>query len=344
MEKGELEKLYQEAYKRLKEAKNVLVVGHISPDTDALSSVAVILELAVSLGIKARGFASQKALDVYRYIPHEDKILSEEPSNLLAFDLIVILDCGAMSRTGLERRLRPIIEAAKQGVISKRPFLIEFDHHEHLESYCDIEIRLPEKASTTEVLHGFLKANGLEANKVMASCILYGLASDTGNFLHDNSSSEVLSISSEMLLRGASFQGVVNNLVANKSFLSLKVWGLALESIYYQPESGLIVAALTRKSLAGIVPTPDDFPEISDISGDIVSFLASLDGVRAAMILREDHHGVKGSLRTNDPEIDVAKIANLWRGGGHKKAAGFFVPGYLERKDDGHWVVIKKKA
>jgi len=70
----------------------------------------------------------------------------------------------------------------------KRPYLIEFDHHQPQEAYADLEIRLPDKASTTEIIYHFLQANNLPISKLLANCILIGLMTDTGHFLHANSS------------------------------------------------------------------------------------------------------------------------------------------------------------
>jgi phosphoesterase RecJ-like protein len=47
---------------------------------------------------------------------------------------------------------------------------------------------------------------------------------------------------------------------------------------------------------------------------------------------------VKASLRTLDDATDVAAIARQFGGGGHVKAAGFAVPGKLEKET--RWRVI----
>jgi phosphoesterase RecJ-like protein len=60
-----------------------------------------------------------------------------------------------------------------------------------------------------------------------------------------------------------------------------------------------------------------------------------------ALLLREENGRVKGSLRTNYDEVNVAKIAQNWGGGGHKKASGFSLPGRLARTEKG-WKVIKE--
>ena len=329
----------QLVYEKIKNAKRLLLIGHISPDADALASMGAMLEVADSLGIPAYAYADNKPPLAYSFIAHEDRVTGEAPSDLRIFDVILTLDCGSISRTGLEARLRTLIKAAAEGRVNGRPYMIEFDHHLPQESYADLEIRLPDKASTTEVIYHFLQANNLAISKVLADCILIGLMTDTGHFLHANSSREAIAVASEMLLRGASLPKIIDHTVNNKSFFALKIWGRALENMRFNAATGLVSSALTASELAELLP-PDRPASAFDLFGDIVSFLSALSGVRVALLLREENGRVKGSLRTNDNNIDVAKIAQGWGGGGHKKAAGFSLAGKLAATESG-WKVVK---
>ncbi|HBA36816.1 TPA: hypothetical protein DCZ15_02975 [Candidatus Falkowbacteria bacterium] len=328
----------QTAYTRIKLAKRVLLVGHVSPDADALASISAMAEIADGFGAEVSAYAGQKPDNYYDFIPRNNLVSTAEPVDLKVFDLILILDCGSIARTGLEKRLRALIKAEQDGHIARRPYLMEFDHHEPSETYADLEIRLSNKASTTEIIYNFLKVNGLEISKTLAHCILIGLMTDTGHFLHANASREAMAIASEMLLRGASLPKIVNNTVHNKSFSSLKIWGRALENLCLNEDTGLAVSALTSAEIKTLL-SPGNAELDADLFGDIVSFLSSLSGVRVALFLREENDRVKGSLRTNDEKIDVAKIAQKWGGGGHKKAAGFSLAGRLQKTDTG-WKVI----
>lgn len=330
----------QSVYVRLKTAKRVLLIGHISPDADALASLGAMLEVARILGRETYAYADNKPADLYSFIPHEDLIQGEPPADLRIFDVILVLDCGSISRTALEARLRTLLKAAETGQLAKRPYIIEFDHHQPQEAYADLEIRLPDKASTTEIIYHFLRANGLEISKPLADCILIGLMTDTGHFLHANSSREAIAIASEMLLRGASLPKIIDHTVNNKSFSTLKIWGRALDNMHFNPETGFIFSALTADELADLSYGDADLSPTLDLFGDIVSFLSAFSGVRIALLLREEGGRVKGSLRTNDNKIDVAKIAQNWGGGGHKKAAGFNMEGKLVVTTTG-WKVVK---
>ncbi len=339
MNLSDLSAKFQLAGEKIRAAKQILIIGHTSPDADAIASIGAMIEVASSLGVQSYAYADRKRANNYDYIAHEELIKSEPPDDLRVFDIILVLDCGSISRTNLEARLLTLIKAKEDGHLLSRPYIIEFDHHEPQDSYADLEIRLPDKASTTEILYHFFKANYWPITKTLANCILIGLITDTGHFLHANSSREAIAVSSEMLLRGASLAKIINHTVNNRSFSALKVWGRILENLSFNRETGLVASGLTTVELDSLLG-PNYQESLSDLFNDMVSFMSNLSGSRVALLLREEEGRVKGSLRTNSEGIDVAKIAHHWGGGGHKKAAGFSVKGRLIRTDN-NWKVLK---
>lgn len=329
----------QSAFRKIATAKEILVVSHISPDHDALASLGAMLELFSNLGIKAQAYADDKAGGVYNFIPHENLVTSVKPNDLSHFSVVLVLDCGSLARTGLGNEIKEILEKRKIAD-SGQPFIIEFDHHEPHDHYADIEIRQPHKASTTEIIYDFFQANKLEINKIVADCILIGLMADTGHFLHPNASFQVLAVSSQMLLKGASLSKVSSQLRSTGNLVTLKIWGLALERLRFDADTGFASTALFASDLESFV-LADGQDSSSDVFGDIVSFISYLGGVRVALLLREEGELVKGSLRANGEEFDVAAIARQFGGGGHKRAAGFSIPGKLQDTGTG-WRVIDK--
>jgi len=323
----------QLAYYKIRSSRRILVVGHTSPDADAIASVGAIIDIGLTLGLEVSAFAEKKMDKVFDFIPHSSLVSSVPPKELNIFDAIIILDCGAISRTALEHQIRELIKE------NSRPYIIEIDHHVPQDAYADLEIRLPDKASTTEIIYHLLMANQLPVTKILADCILIGLMTDTGHFLHANSSREALSVASEMLLYGASLSNIINNTVNNKSFVSLKVWGQALEKMTLDKKTGLAATALSSHDLKDLIETSEEVFD-PEVFGDIVSFMSRLDGVRVSLLLRENGGIVKGSLRTTRDDIDVSKIAGNWAGGGHQKAAGFALPGRLAKTENG-WKVIR---
>ncbi|MBN2854168.1 DHH family phosphoesterase [Patescibacteria group bacterium] len=334
---------YQEklklAYDKIIGANNILLISHLSPDADAISSVAGLIEVLKEKNKKFSAFALGKKADAYNFIPNEELISSEAPKSLNDFDIVVVFDCGSLARTGIETEIRDSLEIRRQSGIKKFPYFIEIDHHEKIDDWADLEIRRQDKASTSAMVYDLLKAGDYQINKNVSECVLSGLMADTGCFLYSNATSKTVALASEMLNQGASFNKILRATTKNSNLLSLKIWGRAIENLHFNQETGLVSSGLTEIEIKELETISEENENlIADLFGIIVSFLSSLKGVKVALLLREENGLIKGSLRSNNSEIDVAKIAGQFGGGGHKKAAGFSLAGKLIRTDRG-WKV-----
>ena len=70
-------------------------------------------------------------------------------------------------------------------------------------------------------------------------------------------------------------------------------------------------------------------PSVDEASEGLSNFLHILNEGQIVLVLKEtDNSLIKGSLRTSS-DIDLTKIAQIFGGGGHKKAAGFSLPGRM---------------
>jgi phosphoesterase RecJ-like protein len=71
--------------------------------------------------------------------------------------------------------------------------------------------------------------------------------------------------------------------------------------------------------------------EEKDAEG-IANFLSTIGETNITMFLKETQNGqIKGSFRTTNDIHDVSLLAKKFGGGGHKKAAGFSVPGPMDQ-------------
>ena len=114
----------------------------------------------------------------------------------------------------------------------------------------------------------------------------------------------------------------------------MQLWGRILFRLRVNQELGIATTVVTLEDLA-------DAPQGLEVTEGIANFLNNLSGVSATLILRqEDAETIKGSFRTNSDLIDVAKLATILGGGGHRKAAGFKLKGKLVSTPTGGWQVI----
>ena len=314
---------YKQSLIKIRQAQNILLVTHEKPDCDAISSVGTMIELLEKMKKKYFAYCNDSAPHQYEFLPHAEKINSNKTIlNFPQYDLIMIFDCGGLNRTKLGEEI-----AHRQA----SQYVIEFDHHIKIDDFADLEIRDSSAAATSEMMYDFFKINNLKINKNIAQCILAGTIMDSGNFFFPSTSPKTVQISSEMLALGASLPKIMINTYRNKSIQSMKIWGKAMSGLQINKKYNLAFTILTKEDVAKI-----NEEELEGVS----NFIGNLHNVNGVMFLREQEDGlIKGSLRSAHPTADMAKLAQVLGGGGHKKAAGFKIEGRLEKKGE-RWKII----
>ncbi|MBU0619516.1 MAG: bifunctional oligoribonuclease/PAP phosphatase NrnA [Patescibacteria group bacterium] len=317
---------FEQAFYKIQKAHNILFITHQRPDGDAISSTCLMIELAKHLKKQFVAFCSDKLNDNnFSFLPNVENITDNINSNIFKnFDLIIALDCGNLKRTGMAEKL-------KNKELNQ--FIIEFDHHPKVDNYSDLEIRLPEASSTTEVLYNLLKINNIKITKNIANCVLTGILTDTSNFLHQNTSEKAINIASEMLMYGARMPQIIKNTLYNKNLPDIKLLSKALDDLTINKKYNFAFSILTLKDIHKANVT-------DDIYNAITGFLSNLHGVKAILLLREEKNKVRGSLRSVYPGVDVSKLANLLGGGGHAKASGFVMENCGIKKIENKWSII----
>ena len=111
----------------------------------------------------------------------------------------------------------------------------------------------------------------------------------------------------------------------------MRLWGRVMRKINKTPE-GIAMSVVKQKDF------DDTGADYSEMTG-VVDYINSVPGAQYSVILTEKGGKVKGSLRTLKEEVDVAKIASDFGGGGHTKAAGFTIPGKLQKEV--RWKVVE---
>ncbi|MCX6795958.1 MAG: DHH family phosphoesterase [Candidatus Falkowbacteria bacterium] len=315
---------FQSALAKIREAKNILLTIHSRPDGDAISSLCLLIELLINEKKDYTAYSQDPIPRSFFYLPHIEKIITDRNQfNFSDFDLIIALDCGQLTRSGLAEEIK--------NKLAHQSF-IEFDHHPQVENYAEIANRYPDYASTTEVLYYFLKSNKIPLNKNYANCILTGLLTDTGNFLFPVTSDQSINIASEMLLYGARFPLILESTWRNKSLGTMRLWGRVLSSLEINEKYNLAFCVIRQNEILENNASEEELESLSN-------FISNLHDVKAILVINElDAGEVKGSLRATQSNIDVSRLARLLGGGGHKKAAGFKIKGELVN-DGRRWKV-----
>lgn len=295
-------------------AKKIVVIPHQNPDGDALGSAGALHDYLLSVGKNSTIFCATPVTEKLHFMPHSagvtiDPGIFADPE----LEIAVVLDSGDLRYAGVDRLLhqRPII-------------IINIDHHATNEHYGTFNLIVPTAASTTEILFHYFRHNNVPINPKMATSLLTGLATDTGNFSNAATSAVALFVGGELLRLGGNLNRINDATVKNKSVDALRLWGKVLSRLKKDERLNLTHTYLTQEDLRQ--------HQVSDSESEgIANFLNNLENTRIALILKETPDGkIKGSFRTTRPDVDVSALAKQLGGGGHKKAAGFSAAGTIE--------------
>ncbi|MDD2807700.1 MAG: bifunctional oligoribonuclease/PAP phosphatase NrnA [Patescibacteria group bacterium] len=309
----------------LANAHHVLLVGHQRPDADALGSLAAFSYWLDVLGIPHTRFCFGFLTNSLEWLVSVEPIFSEK--NQLRqnkFDVVVVLDSGDLQYAGADDLIAEF---------SDRPIIINIDHHATNRNFGDVNLVDVTAASTTEIIFNLFKAREIKITPKVATALLAGLIFDTYNFTNPNTTFKTLQTAAELVAAGASLAQVSETVLRNKTLATLQVWGNALSQLTINKELGIATTIISHNDLAN--------GKSAEVAEGAANFLNNLSGVKAAMILQEMPDGtIKGSLRTNDDDIDVSRLAQYFGGGGHRKAAGFKINGRVITDADGGWQIV----
>ncbi len=313
----------QQALEILAEAQRILCVCHSNPDGDAIGAllgVGALMEQEFPekiISLHCKG----PVPETFQFLPSIGQV--QGPPTPLHGDVFVFVDSA-------EPKLIEMHESHPQLFDGTYPS-VNIDHHPTNSKYGTVNIIIPEAASSCEIIVDIADALGWKIDSDIATCLLTGVYTDTGGLLHSNTTAGVYRTVARLLRAGARQQAIVTAIFRTAKLSTLKLWGRVLEKISITEEGGAISAV-----------TEGDFratgAEYSELTGAI-DYVNAVPGMRFSLILSERDGKVKGSLRTLRDDIDVAKMAGKYSGGGHKKAAGFALTGKL--KPEVRWKVVE---
>ena len=301
--------VYQKIYKVIKNARRVLFVSHKNPDFDTIGSTCAIGSWARREGVQCDFFCADVVSRNLLFLPPAAEYIGRANLRFDAFDVVCVLDCGDVKRTGIQDE---ILSRSKGCVF------INIDHHLGTEPAADLEIKDSQIKATAILVYDFFVANNLRPTALEAECLLTGMLFDTGNLAFQGVRPTDFLIASELVRLGANWTRVNKNLERIRSVKPLNVFGTAILHAKFDAQ---------KRIVSGFVRESEFEAGIADEVEGVPNFLASLREADFSLFFREKNGEIRASVRTMKSGLDVSRLAGLVGGGGHKKAAGFMVRG-----------------
>ncbi len=296
-----------------KSSDRFLVTSHVNPDGDGLASMFACARILRALGKEVWLVADGLLSPRYAYLPD---FASVEPyregmeTELLPANVITV-DVPTVAR--LERVARLLPQDAT---------ILKIDHHPSDDHFGRFNYVDPEASSTAELVYRLCGTLHIPIDRELATLLYTGIAFDTGRFRFSSTTASALRIAAECVRAGANPQHIAEQLFYEYRPTMLSLLAHTLQSLERFLNGRVAMLSLDYSLL---VQT-----QYHDEDGDgFVDYAVSLQGVEVALFLREHEPGhIRVSLRAKH-DFDVRAVAEVFGGGGHRKAAGARIAGTL---------------
>jgi phosphoesterase RecJ-like protein len=300
------------------QAQKFLILTHLRPDGDAISSSIAMYHFLVSLG--------KNPEDIEVYIPHISKDLTfvdqdnirSESSTIVNPDLVIIVDCSDYSLVEGIDLLNDFSSTKCVGI----------DHHEPSGKPIKMECSIVDtnaSSCTCIIFREFFEYTCKQKVNSFLRCVAIGILSDTID-LTLNATDEcknILEICSQMGIDAESIRKNLKSVDARTQELA----DLAIERM--ELRRGIGCTYILQKDLL-----PDEYDlKIVNHKAIIQQILDSNFCSTLILLVETNNHTVKGSMRTNKSDICLSSFCEAMvksnyfsKGGGHEKSAGFTKP------------------
>ncbi|MCK5461022.1 bifunctional oligoribonuclease/PAP phosphatase NrnA [Candidatus Gracilibacteria bacterium] len=308
----------------LKTKPKMIILAHSSPDGDTLGGALGIYFSLKNTGQEVQVACIDKIPKKYQFLPGVEKIQTDFDEN--DFDTVIFVDCGNKKMTKFHE--------TKPKIHSNKMVKINIDHHPSNDFFGEINFVSTLSCSSTEIIFELLKALELNITPQIATLLLLGIYTDTGNFMHQNTTPKSYLAASQLIKLGGNVSQIARNVFRNYELKTFKLWAKVLQNLHVTSDGAAIVG-IEKKDYQSIGASR------SDLEG-VIDYINSMPEAKYSVLLSEDETGnVKASLRTRNEDVDVKALAEKFGGGGHIKASGFTIKGGRLEKEV-KWKIIQE--
>jgi bifunctional oligoribonuclease and PAP phosphatase NrnA len=301
----------------LGKCRRVLVTTHVRPDGDALGSVA-----AMVLGLRARQIESQVLLlselpAKYEFVFHDASVkftVGLAALDLDSFDALLVVDTGNWSQ--LPGLAEPIKSWPKPKII--------IDHHLTQENWADAKWVDTSAAAAGEMVAELLQEWHVPNTPTIAGALFIAIVSDTGWFQFSNTRPRTFRLAAQLIEAGVDTDRLYQLLYQNERTPRLLLQARAMNSLELLADGRLAVMQLRKTDFQQTAAEMADAENIINVPLQVRSVQVSLFFVEPI-----DAGPIRVSLRSKG-QVDVARFAERFGGGGHARAAGLKISASLQ--------------
>lgn len=288
----------------IKCAERILVCGHVRPDGDCIGAALAMRHICENLGKTADAVCDADKLKSFLFLPEYNEFGN---SRYEYYDLFIAVDCASDKRLGIYRD--SLLDAENS---------INIDHHPTNNGFCAINHIDESASSTCAILYNIFSETNL-IDKVAATFLYVGVSTDTGHFMHSNTTADVFGIAAKLCGYGIDVGKLNRSIYCNNSLQRIKLTARALDTIkpYCDGQIALMTILLSDLDICGCT---------SEDTEGLIDYVSGISGVKISIAMCEQPGGYfRVSFRA--VSANVAAVAETFGGGGHKLASGCIISG-----------------
>jgi phosphoesterase RecJ-like protein len=285
------------------------ITSHMRPDGDSLGSSLGLCWLLRALDKDVEVIMRDPVPHAYRQLPGADDV-RVTPSVDRPYHAVFVIECSDITRPGL--------------LNLEEQYVVNIDHHSTTALFGTINWIDSTASAVGEMVYNLCKATGVRVTREIAECVYTALITDTGSFHYSNTTERTFKVASELVRTGVRPAKTAEAVFASYPWSRIQMLGEVL-STARRDQSGRV--ACMRQTL-GMQKNVESSEESSD---GFVNYPLTVAEVEAVALFKECEPGgvYRTSLRSKG-DVNVARVAEKFGGGGHRNAAGCTLKGTWE--------------
>ena len=281
------------------------ITSHVRPDGDGLGSSLGLFWLLKSLNKDVEVIMRDPAPHSYQRLPGAGTI-RVAPRVGEQFDAVFVIECSDLDRPGLE-------DLGQQLVVN-------IDHHSTTELFGSINWIDSTAAACGEMVYNLCKATGVRVTKEIAECVYTALLTDTGSFHYSNTTERTFKIASELVRTGVRPAKTAEAIFGSYQWPKIELLSQVL-STAKRDDTGHVAWMWQTLAMQERTHAAEE-----DADG-FVNYPLAVGEVEATALFKETAPGIYRTSLRSKGDVNVARIAEQFGGGGHRNAAGCTMKG-----------------
>ncbi|MGH9880212.1 MAG: DHH family phosphoesterase [Pyrinomonadaceae bacterium] len=276
------------------------ITSHIRPDGDSLGSSLGLYWLLRALDKDVEVIMRDPVPHAYQQLPGAGEVrVRTAVTN--SYHAVFVIECSDITRPGL-------IDLEKQ-------FVVNIDHHSTTALFGTINWIDSTASAVGEMIYNLCKATGVRVTKEIAECVYTALITDTGSFHYSNTTERTFKVASELVRTGVKPAKTAEAVFASYPWSRIQLMGEVLSTARRDSTGRVATLRLSQEM--------QERSHASDEDADgFVNYPLTVGEVEAVVLLKESAPEVYRTSLRSKGDVNVARVAGKFGGGGHRNAAG----------------------